>query len=528
MVIFFFVCYNKYIFEGGGCMKFFVINNKKLFIFFIFSLLLVFVLYNCFNYDVNLNDIDDIYSSKKENISFVTGVFSSKSAGVYNKIDGIYYFSSGSFDLNNLKIISPYKVRYLVLSNDDNYYKLLAYSEKYYKEINIKVLDIPIMSVSSIDRVNSKPFNSTVDLGDSSSNIYTDVYVEFMENKEQDNYVIPVIYSTGKIRFRGATSMMFEKKSYKLELDSKASFSGMDSDDDWILDALYADKSKIRNILASEIWNFINDNQRIQNDLHGKFVELFVDNEYMGLYVLKEKVGKKIVGIHEGGLIAKSYTHINDDIIDNFINNDVSLYQQDDEMILENFELKKYNSYSLSNFIRNMKQYYVSRNYDSINESFYIDNYLNYKIFISLICAMDNVSKNQYYSMDGDDSKVLITPWDMDLTFGLDYSNDTFLKSINFFDNYGDSAWLNNYIFSDMDERTFNSFKNRYWQLRNNGLNMDFFNSLLDGYKKNIIDGGSVLRDSERWYEYDVESEIEYIRKWINNRIQFLDQYLAI
>lgn len=510
-------------------MKFYIIHdNKKLLMLFIFSLFLIFISYNCFNYDVNLDDINNIYSSKKENNSFITGVFSSENAGVYNKIDGIYYFSSGTFDINNFKIISPYKVRYLVLSSDDSFYKLLAYSEKYYKEISIKVLDIPIMSVSSIDRVSSRLSFSNFDFDDSSSNIYTDVYVEFMGNDKQNNFVYPVSYSTGKIRFRGATSMMFEKKSYKLELDSKASFAGMNSDDDWILDALYTDESKIRNILSSQIWNLINDNQEIQNDLHGKFIELFVDNEYMGLYVLKEKVDKKIVGIDDGGLIAKSYTHVNDDIISNFINNDVSLYEHDNEMILENFELKKYNSDSLNNFIRNMRQYYISRSYESIDDSFYIENYLNYKIFISLICAMDNISKNQYYSMDKNDSKILVTPWDMDLTFGLDYSSSSEIKSVHKFNNYNDSEWLDNYALSGLDDKTLHSLRERYWELRNDKLNIENIDNILDQYKKDIIDSGSFLRDSERWYEYDADYEIEYIRDWLRNRLDFLDEYLGI
>ena len=375
-------------------MKFFIINNKKKFLIFaFFTLVLFFVSYNYFNFNENLIDVDSIYYSKSENDFFITGVLSSKNAGVYNKIDGIYYFSSGTFDINNFKIISPYKVRYLVLSSDDNFYKLLAYSEKYYKEISIKVLDIPIMSVSSIDKVSSRLSFSNFDLDDSSSDIYTDVYVEFMGNDKRNNFVFPVSYSTGKIRFRGATRKKKKKKSYKLELDSKTSFAGMDSDDDWILDALYTDESKIRNILSSQIWNLINDNQKIQNDLHGKFI--------------------------------------------------------DNEMILENFELKKYNSDSLNNFIRNMRQYYISRSYESIDDSFYIENYLNYRIFISLICAMDNISKNQYYSMDKNDSKILITPWDMDLTFGLDYSSSSEIKSIHKFNNYNDSEWLGNYALSD-------------------------------------------------------------------------------
>ena len=59
-------------------------------------------------------------------------------------------------------------------------------------------------------------------------------------------------------------------------------------------DALYVDKSKIRNIFSYNLWNTINDNQSDNNDLNGDFVEVFIKNEYYGLYVLKNKVNKEI------------------------------------------------------------------------------------------------------------------------------------------------------------------------------------------------------------------------------------------
>ena len=42
----------------------------------------------------------------------------------------------------------------------------------------------------------------------------------------------------------------------------------------------------------------------------------------------------------------------------------------------------------------------------------------------------------------------------------------------------------------------------------------------------NELNKGAALRDSKLWYEYDIEKEIEEIRTWIYNRIEFFDEYV--
>ena len=54
---------------------------------------------------------------------------------------------------------------------------------------------------------------------------------------------------------------------------------------------------------------------------------------------------------------------------------------------------------------------------------------------------------------------------------------------------------------------------------------MDTINGYLDSYKELLVNSGAAKRDSERWYEYDVEFEIEQIREWARRRIEFLDEY---
>ena len=60
-----------------------------------------------------------------------------------------------------------------------------------------------------------------------------------------------------------------------------------------------------------------------------------------------------------------------------------------------------------------------------------MDNYVNYKLLITLIMGVDNVSKNYYISMKQANDKFLITPWDMDLSYGNNWDTNSFTLYAN-------------------------------------------------------------------------------------------------
>jgi spore coat protein CotH len=103
------------------------------------------------------------------------------------------------------------------------------------------------------------------------------------------------------IEYRGAVSQMFyEKKSYGIELWDESnngvskSVLNMSAAEDWILHGPYADKSLIRNVLAYQVSNNIG-----RYAPKTKFVELEINGDFKGLYVLMEKIkrGKERVNV---------------------------------------------------------------------------------------------------------------------------------------------------------------------------------------------------------------------------------------
>ncbi len=96
-----------------------------------------------------------------------------------------------------------------------------------------------------------------------------------------------------KVRFRGNSSNIFEKKPYALETVDLAgnnlnvSLLGMPPESDWILIAMYQDKSLARVPLTYETYRRMG-----RYAARFKLVEVMVNGEYQGVYALAEKPKK--------------------------------------------------------------------------------------------------------------------------------------------------------------------------------------------------------------------------------------------
>lgn len=102
----------------------------------------------------------------------------------------------------------------------------------------------------------------------------------------------PSLTTRAQIRIRGNSSRSFEKKNYLLRPTTEdgservdLSLLGMDAYDEWALHGPYLDKSLIRNYMWYNIAGEIMDYAP-----NVRFCEVFLDGEYVGLYVLTETV----------------------------------------------------------------------------------------------------------------------------------------------------------------------------------------------------------------------------------------------
>ena len=99
---------------------------------------------------------------------------------------------------------------------------------------------------------------------------------------------------------RGNVSSTLDKRPYKVSLLDRASgkyktsLGGLREDDDWILNPLYTDSSRVREMTAYALWDQVTALSDVpQATSRMRYVELFLDNSYQGIYGLMEPVDGK-------------------------------------------------------------------------------------------------------------------------------------------------------------------------------------------------------------------------------------------
>jgi subtilisin-like proprotein convertase family protein len=143
------------------------------------------------------------------------------------------------------------------------------------------------------------------------------VSLGIIDNGSSRNYITDNRNSfNGKAscHIRGSSSRMFEKKNLKIELknmsgglDTMAALAGMPVESDWMLTACYTDKTLIRNALSQDLFR-----QMGHYTPRYRFVEVVLNDEYFGVYMLMEQVkrGNSRVNIKKMEPISSQFPEI--------------------------------------------------------------------------------------------------------------------------------------------------------------------------------------------------------------------------
>lgn len=227
---------------------------------------------------------------------------------VYNSTDGSYFFS---VPLNlmgtSIERTISFKAKtgnYSVtidgaplFDEDDYLFAVVTAGKKYTMEIkdgstlkatlNLTFTGLPIVQIY-YDAVNSSQ--------------YLRGYIKV---HEPDKKTVPEFLHS-EYKYRGATALNQPKKSFNIKLkdpsDQKLfrSFFGLREDNNWILDAMAIDPGRMRNRVSTDLWNDFSrlpyhsaTESNIINGTRGQFVELFINDQYNGLYCMTEKVDRK-------------------------------------------------------------------------------------------------------------------------------------------------------------------------------------------------------------------------------------------
>jgi len=342
------------------------------------------------------------------------------------------------------------------------------------------------------------------------------------------------------IEIRGNIYLGRPKSSYGFEIwkneygeeNKDISLLGLRMDDDWILDGMYGDLMRMRNRISFEIWNSIarlyysDKEPEVICGIRGKFVEVFINNEYQGLYSLNEKLDRKQLKLKTFTNITRGILYKGEDWGDgvtSFYNckdttSDIiwdgweQLYPKPEQQILWA---------PLYNFIKLVVESDDNEFKDSINQLIDINSIIDYYIFINYIGATDNTGKNTFIARYDKNDIFFLAPWDMDWSFGRHW--DTIA--------IGYTGMSTNNLFERMlsanpgDYRS--KLKERWTSLRENELDYENVISHFEKYKNMLTYSGVIYRENNRWRNANVnlESELILIKDWLENRINYLDNY---
>ena len=347
-----------------------------------------------------------------------------------------------------------------------------------------------------------------------------------------------------KVRHRGASSTYYAKKSYAVKLidatgqKTDTSLLAMRSDNYWILDAMAVDKARMRNRVAMDLWldfsakpYYLDAEPNMCNGFRGKFVEVYVNDSYEGIYCLMERVDRKQLKLKK----AKSGT----------ING--VLYKSVDWLGSFFGELTPYDNHS-GTWMRYEYEYpdvedslitweplYETMDFantasaeEFANEAesrYDIPVFMDYYLFTTLMSARDNCGKNlflSYYNIN-QNSKLLITPWDMDHSFGRMYNSHP--------EPADTKCWKSETIYNRFEDylpQYHTQLLERYAALRRTFWTINNLKLRFTEYFQLFAQTEAGQREEERWsgvdnIDLDFVDEEQYIYSWLEERIQYTD-----
>lgn len=342
------------------------------------------------------------------------------------------------------------------------------------------------------------------------------------------------------IEIRGSSSQLLPKKAYGLTTlkedleNNNVSILGMPKENDWILNGLAFDHALIRDFLSYELYRDMGNYTSM-----GKYCELFINDDYKGLYIFMEKLKVddnriNILKLSEedncypeitGGYLTKSDKTTGGDV--------VAWSKWGVDFIHENPKAKnitiQQNNYIYSVFsdlATTAAKHNASKisGYPSIID---VPSFIDFMIISELASNVDAYQISTYYHKDRN-GKLRAGPiWDFNLTYGLDiYGNrsKTDVWQFNDGDIEGPRFWKDLFNTS--------SFKcqlaKRWFELTtyNQPLNFTTISNKIDRIISIITEASD--REQARWGNTGNHSTyIKHFKEWINQRMTWLNEQLT-
>ena len=375
------------------------------------------------------------------------------------------------------------------------------------------------------------------------------------------------------IRLRGALSRNFLKKSFKLNFwndangNSKRDVSLLEmkrNDNTWALQAMWHEPLKLGSKVSPDIWKQVNTlyysakEPKAINGFEIKYAEVFINNNYRGVYGVTELIDRKQLQLKKFNLnngafkirgelykpatdptengAMRFFTLFADTNLPETTEIDKFEYkypEMDDETIPSNIR-NKYdwsNFREFANFIVNSTEQEFNANYKS---KLVISNYVDYFIFLNLLKGQDNSVKNVYYAKYDENEPYFIIPWDLDATWGtgvFGHTGDWAKAELVGIDKDKNNIYLR--MYKDNSPDGFPKLIEKRWNvLRKSVITHENIKEIFKAQYDYLLKNSVYDREGLRWTDFEnrktgdwgsYQNRFNYLDQWIKDRIEFLD-----
>lgn len=331
------------------------------------------------------------------------------------------------------------------------------------------------------------------------------------EDAEINSYSVKTSHALWFVR--GGWSATLLKTPFKLDLrkdggtNKNINMLGMGADDDWILNPMNLDDTKLKEKLFSGLWNRRADqvgwNEKMSG---GEYVEVVINQEYWGLFQLQRRVDGKFLDLKPGDVLLKS-------------GSDLSASSVETAYEIVRSGLSEQDTFDL------MRDVFEEGDTDSLN----MDNFLDVNLFLQCASAMDNIQKNMFFLLKEDDTgyDMRLLPWDTDMSWGVIwddeaggfvYDAETSRQMLTLRKEYD---WMKR-LHPDLDQQ----MAARWFALRETLLNMETITGILEQEQQVLDRSGAQKRDLDQWgLYYEGEDSLENLYRNIGERLVWLDAY---
>ena len=334
-----------------------------------------------------------------------------------------------------------------------------------------------------------------------------------------------------EVKYRGAVSLSYEKKSLAFELDSEKALAGMPARTHWILNAAFIDRSMMRHKLAYDLYAKMSEAGARRFAAGSRFVEVVQNGDYRGAYLLTERVDRKLLKLRKYSKADEQHACIYK-VIDHtpvFDMNGHSNYEQHEPN-------PRTNSYwapldEINRFCHTASESAFWDANSGIATRVDLADAIDFHLHLLMVCNTDGPDKNFLVARDGvkkgKPPEFFFVPWDCDATFGRAWHGGR----------EGYQHWQSNHLFERLlkDPNYRKRFVARWRQLRQNQFSTAAIDAMIDENAKEL--GAAAQRNAKRWgqtgrgdppnFEQDIAEMKDWVAKrgaWLDNRIEAMSR----